>query len=316
MVVHSPPAGTLALVHVGKSSDVPPVVVAEEDRHVVRGPKTFVVVVLHFFVERPHLRHFCRALAGLALDDGALVRNYGAHQLEVSSPVHRFVAVAAHTDRHDVFGILHATDSLGEELVENILVRLVVPHSELLTAARPLLVVARHRLVVGGSHHDTHRVHRLDVFRIVSIVRPAPHRRPEEIAAQTEYQLADALIEPVVAIVRAVSVLDPTCEAWRFVVEEDSAIAYCGLAVRVRALGDCERIVPRQRRVRPVVPRRNSDLLGKLVYPVDRASPVAAGDDQRLFHPGHRIFRERDDICLALAIKGGVDLCDDCSKAL
>ena len=187
VVVHSPSARTAALLGARKHAHVPPVVVAQQNRHVIRRTKPLVEIVLHFLVERPHLRHIRRALPRLALDDGALVRDDGLHQLHVAASVHLNVAVSAHSDRHDVLCRLHAPHALGEELVERILVRPVVPGADLLAAARVLLVVARHRLVMRGADDYAHLVERLRVLRIVRVKRPAPHRGPDEVSAKAQH---------------------------------------------------------------------------------------------------------------------------------
>ena len=96
-----------------------------------------------------------------------------------------------------------------------------------------LLMVACHRLVVGSTDNDTHLVGHLGVFRVISIERPTPHSRPEEIALQTEDEFEHLLIETVVAIAGTESVLHPRCQAGRLIVEEDAAILDSRLTVRV-----------------------------------------------------------------------------------
>ena len=70
-------------------------------------------------------------------------------------------------------------------------------------------MVAGHGLVVGGAHYDTHLVGSLAVQGVVRIERPAPHRRPQEIPAQTQNQLEDTGIELMIAIIRPVSIPYP-----------------------------------------------------------------------------------------------------------
>ena len=118
-----------------------------------------------------------------------------------------------------------------------------------------LLMVTRHRLVVGGTHDDTHTVGQFAILRVIGIESPSPHGWPKEVTLQTEDQLKDLLIEAVVAIVRSEGVLHPTGEAGRLVVEEDATELDGRLAVRVRTFYDISLIVLSDRSVSPPVPR-------------------------------------------------------------
>lgn len=74
--------------------------------------------------------------------------------------------------------------------------------------------------MVGSAYHHSHLVGDFAVEGIVGIECPAPHLGPEVVASQTEDEFADVFIKPVVAVVRAVMVLDPGGEARGVVVEE------------------------------------------------------------------------------------------------
>ena len=140
-------AGPLLRRH-GHTADVAPVVVADENHHIVGHLQSGIIVVLYLFIECPHLRGLLCWFLRHLLDDAALIGNDAVHQLRVGLVAHGLVAVAAHADGHDVLGTIHALDALTEELVELRLVRLVVPGTPLAAVTGILLVVTGHRLVV------------------------------------------------------------------------------------------------------------------------------------------------------------------------
>ena len=178
VVVESPSALALLFLGSRQTAHVAPVVVAEQDGHVVGHTQAGVIVVLHLFIECPDLRSLVSRLAGHLLDDAALVVDDVLQEFCVGAVAHRLVTVAAHADGHDVVGAVHALDALTEEAVEVLFVRGVVPGAPALAVAGILLVVAGHRLVVRRAHHHTHRVGGLQVLGIVGIEGPAPHRGP------------------------------------------------------------------------------------------------------------------------------------------
>ena len=64
------------------------------------------------------------------------------------------------------------------------------------------------RLVVRRAHHDAVLVGQLAVQGIVFVERAVPHRRPQVVAAQSQDELEDLLVERVV--VAAEALLRPT----------------------------------------------------------------------------------------------------------
>ena len=236
VVVESPAAFALLLLSRWQSSDVTPVVVAEQHRHVVRHPQSCVVVVLHLLIEGPYLCRLLGRALGHLLDDAPLVVDDALQQLRVRTLAHGLVAVATHADGDDVVSALGALDTLTEEAVEVLLVRGVVPGAPTLTVTGIFLVVACHRLVVRGTHHDTHRVSSLQVLRVVGIESPSPHGRPQVVTLQTQDQLEHFLVETVVAVVRAEGVLHPRGQTGCLVVEEQAAIPDGRFAVCVFTL--------------------------------------------------------------------------------
>ena len=231
VVVESPATLALLLLGRGQSSDVTPVVVAEQDGDVVRHSQSCVVVVLYLLIERPYLSCLLGRALGHLLDDAALVVDDALQQLRVRTVAHGLVAVATHADGDDVVSALRAIDTFTEEAVEVLLVRLVVPGAPSLAVAGILLMVACHRLVVRRSHHHTHRVGRLQVLWVVGIEGPSPHGRPQVVTLQSQDELEHLLVEAVVAVVRAEGVLHPRGQTGRLVVEEQSAISHGRFAV-------------------------------------------------------------------------------------
>ena len=158
MVVDTPATLTFAFGSSGHTTDITPVVVADKDHHIIRHTETGIIIVLHLFIERPYLRGLLSRFARHFLDNPALVVNDIFQQLGVGIRTHGLVAITTHTDSHDVVGTLHALDTLTEETVEVFFVRLVVPRTPILTMTGIFLMIAGHRLVVGGTHDNTHLV--------------------------------------------------------------------------------------------------------------------------------------------------------------
>ena len=302
VVVQAPAALPRPFGRGGKLADVAPVVVAQEDGHVVRDTEAQVVVLLDLLVQGPYLRPLLGGLSGHLADDLPLVLDDGLQELDVV----RFlaflaqggVAVPAHADGDEVFRIFRTLNPFREELREDLLVGRIVPGTAGTPPAGPFLVVPRHRLVMGRAHDDAHLVGRAAVFRIVGVEGPAPHRRPHEIGPEAQQELENARVEAVVAEVCPVGVLHPGGQARGFVVEEDAAVADAGLGDRVgpgsqgdvRAMGDWY--------VGPVIPGRDAHLLRDLVDAVNGSAHVRARDDDRV--AGHL-----QDVSLVLPVQRG-----------
>ena len=231
VVVESPASFALLLLGSGQSSHVAPVVIAEQHRHVVGHSQSRVVVVLHLLVECPYLWCLLGRSLGHLLDDAALVVDDALQQLGVRALAHCLVAVAAHTDGHDVVSALHALDALTEESVEVLLVRRIVPCAPSLAVSGIFLVVARHGLVVRCSHHHAHLVGSLQVLGVVGIEGPSPHGRPQVVTLQSQDEFKHLLVESVVAVVGAEGVLHPRCQTGCLVVQEQSSVPHGRLSV-------------------------------------------------------------------------------------
>ena len=172
----------------GQLAQVAPVVVAQQQGHVVGHAHAFVVVVLHLLVEGPHLRRLVGGLVGFFGDDLALVSHYFFEQGNVAFPAHGLVAVAAHAHRHDVLAGAHAPHATAPEATQRGVVGLVVPGFA--RAKRlPFFVGAGQRLVVGSAHHDAVPIGQLRVQRVVHVEHVAPHGRPQVVALESQNQL-------------------------------------------------------------------------------------------------------------------------------
>ena len=276
VIVESPAARVLAFLCCRHSAHIAPVVVAEQHNDVVGHFHSLVIIVEHLFIERPHLWGLVCRLARHFLYDAPLVLYDGLQQACVGILRHCLVAVAAHSDGHHVLGSLHAFYAVAEELVEILLVGGVVPCSVFFPVACILLMVACHWLVMAGAHDDTHLVCCAAVLRVVGIEGPTPHGRPHEVSAQTQYQFEHLGVETVVAVVGSPCVFHPRGEAWRLVVEEQSAVAHCRFAVGVGSFAHIYIIMVWRWDISPPVPGRHTYLARQFVNAVDGASAVAS----------------------------------------
>ncbi len=299
------PPGWLAFFGVGQAAHIAPVVVADEHDDVVGHAQTLVVVVLYFFVEGPYLGRLGSLLTGGPSDDFALVVDDFLEQGHVGFLAHGFVAVAAHAYCDHVLRVLGALYAFGEESVDGLLVGVVVPLSVFFAVAGPLLVVARHWLVVASAHYHAHLVGRAAVFGVVGIECPSPHGGPQEVAAQAQNKFKHTGVEAMVAVVGAVGVLHPAGQARSLIVEENAAILHGGLAGGVAAVVDGGVDAVARGHVGPVVPGRHTELLGELVDAVDGAAAVAAGHNEGLVDAGHGVGHDGDDIFFVAALELG-----------
>ena len=239
VVVESESALALTLEVAGLAADVTPVVVAEEQRHVVGHGESGIVVALHLGEDGPELGHGVGTAVDI-LDDLALTFDHlaeGPDVLLVVALAHRHVAVATHADGHEVVVVLVALHALTEEPVDALLVRGIVPGSHLLLAMQILLMGAHHRLVVTGTHHDAHLVGEAGVLGIVLIEGRRPHGGPEVVGLQAQHQFEDMLVG--LCVDASEMVRTPSAERGPLVVDEKAAI----LHLRGR-LDDAAAVVP------------------------------------------------------------------------
>ena len=149
--------------------------------------------------------------------------------------------------------------------------------------------------MVRGAHHDAVFIGQTRALGIVVVEGVVPHRRPEEVAAQSQDQLEDVHVH--LAVDAAELLLRPTGERRRLVVEEDAAVFHRRAIVDQSHRTHVDGVAMHSRHVGPPVPGRHADLLRQLVDAVDRAALVAAGDDQRALdarqRPLDRLEQER-----------------------
>ena len=215
------------------TTDVTPVIVADKDHHIVGNTETGIVIVLDFLVQSPYLRGLIGGFTRHFLDDFALIVDNTLHQFCVGRLTHGLVTITTHTDGHNVVGSFHALNTLTEETVKVFLVGLIVPGTPLATIAGIFLMVTGHRLVVGGTHDDSHLVGQLRVLRIIGIESPTPHGWPKEVTFQTENQFEDLLVETMIAIVGAEGVLHPGRQTRGLIIQENTTIAHTWLTIGI-----------------------------------------------------------------------------------
>ena len=209
MVIQTPATFMLPFLTLWHPSDISPIIVAEQHDDIIRHTHSLVVVVEYLFIQRPHLRSLARRPTRDVGDDAPLVRHNPLQQLCIGILAHRFIAVAAHTDGHQVFRTSHALDTLTEETVEHRLIGLVVPGSILPAMSRPFLMVACHRFMMARTDNNAHFIGQTAIFWVIGIESPTPHSRPQQIAPQAQQELEHFLVERMAAITGMESVEDP-----------------------------------------------------------------------------------------------------------
>ena len=180
VIVNPIGTGARLIIDLWQLADVSPVVVAQQQGHVIRHAHAFVIVILHFFVQSPELRNFCRIFAGDLLQNLPLVRHDLFQQGNGRALGHRLIAVAAHADGGDAFVGTHSADAVPPEFLQGIFIGHVIPGAGAVTP--PLIVRPHQRLVVRRADHHAIFIGQRGVERIIVIERPAPHGRPEIIA--------------------------------------------------------------------------------------------------------------------------------------
>ncbi len=138
-------------IHAGQLTDVPPVVVAQEERHIIRHPHPVVIVILYLFVQCPYLWCLFRFFAGHLADDLSLIRHDLFQKSDVHTLFHRFVAITPHAHGHHLLPVATSFDAISPRLLQCIGVFVVVPDiGEVVSLHIPVPVglCHRHRLVV------------------------------------------------------------------------------------------------------------------------------------------------------------------------
>ncbi len=277
MVIETQTALPVALLLRTNAADVTPVVVAEEQGHVVGSGQPGIIVPLHFRIDRPELRNGGGVFAVHPPENVALTAHHLLQRLDILGIValaHRHVAVAAHANGDEVLVVFVALHALKEEAVDARAVRHIVPRPHLVAALAVLVVRAHHRLVVGGAHHDAVLIGQIGVHRVVLVEVAAPHRRPQVVGLQTQQQFKQVGVHLGVVAPEVGS--RPGAERRLLVVDEDATIFHLRRRLHVAAVLDVQSRGLPNGHVSPPVPRRHAYLFRQVVEAVDGAALVAA----------------------------------------
>ena len=149
--------------------------------------------------------------------------------------------------------------------------------------------------MVRRSHDDAVLVGEFRVQRIVIVESIVPHRRPEVVCFQAQEQLEYLLVELMIVVAELFS--HPARKRGRFIVEKDAAVLHGRLVLQITARADEQLIVMRYRNVSPPIPGRHANLFRQIVETIDRATFVAADNNQSTSHSGpglrHNLNNER-----------------------
>src|SRR5215831_9153983 len=129
MVVHAGSSAAFALVGGGEPTNIAPIVITPEQRHIVRHTHAPLVIFLHFFVERPVLGYFGKRLLEVPSENRPLVGNDLLKERDVCAIRHRHVAVAAHAQSDDALVVLITLDALFPKFAQLFAVTRVVPRA-------------------------------------------------------------------------------------------------------------------------------------------------------------------------------------------
>ena len=280
MVIESETALALSLKVTSLAANVAPVVVTEQQRHVVGHGESRIVVTLHLGKDGPQLRYGIGTSIDV-LDDLALSFNHLAERLHVFCIIalaHRHVTVTPHADGDEIVVGLVAFHALAEELVDALLVRGIVPWSDSILPMKVLLVRPHHGFMVRGSHHDAHLIGEPWTLGVVFIEGCRPHGRPEIVGLQTQQQFKDVLV--CLGVDPAEMVGAPCAERWPFVIDEDATVFHLR-----RRLNDASSVIIHfvlmlDGRIGHPIPGRHAYAFGYLINTIDGAPLVASSDDQ------------------------------------
>ena len=146
----------------------------------------------------------------------------------------------------------------------------------------PLLLCAQHRFVMGCAHYNAVFVCERGIQRVILVEGVVPHRGPEVVGLQSQQQFKNLGIELMIVV--AVFFFHPSGEGWRFIVQENSAVLNCRRSLHIGARLYKEFIVMLDGNVGPPIPRRNPNLVGKVIDAVNCSAFIAPRDNQRAGH--------------------------------
>ena len=191
MVVKPKSPFTFSFSFTANTADVAPVVVAEEQCHIVGHGKSSIIITLHLGKDRPELRH--AVLLSIYFPDNLPLPFYyllqRLHIIFVVAFAHRDITIATHSYCHKVVVCLVTLHAIKKELVHPLLIHTIVPRSDAVLPFQIFLMCTHHRLMVGGSHHDAIFISQPRAFRIVLIESCRPHGRPQIVGLQAQQEL-------------------------------------------------------------------------------------------------------------------------------
>ena len=266
MIIHAPSSGTFAFFRIGQTTYISPIIIAKQHDYIIRYAQPHIIKALYLFIYGPHLRPLIGGPASHVLYDSTLVLDYFLEQIHIIFvtvdilmvctffSAHRCITVATHANGNQVFGIFHSFYSFTEKTIEHFLIGRIIPYSVLFPFACPLLMVTRHRFMMGSSHYNSHIMSRLAVFGIIRIKAPRPHGRPHKVSSQAENQLENAGIKTVVSIIGSIGMLYPSRKTRSFIVQKYTPVFYCRFTGSVFATPNIQVLTLNHGHIRPIIP--------------------------------------------------------------
>ncbi|OPZ67002.1 MAG: hypothetical protein BWY83_02730 [bacterium ADurb.Bin478] len=222
MIINAVAAATPRLIRLWQPAQVAPVVIAQQQRHIIGHAHAFVEIFLHLLIQRPYLRRLFRGFAGDLGDDAALIFDDLFEQGDVGLFAHGLIAIAAHADGDQTFIVAHSRNPLAPEGLQGRLVFSIVPGT--MAELRPFGVRTHQRLVMRSADDHSVFIGQGGISWVIHIKSAAPHGRPEEISFQPQDQLKHLFVE--CRIKAAERFIRPTRQRRRLVVDENTTILY------------------------------------------------------------------------------------------
>ena len=139
-----------------------------------------------------------------------------------------------------------------------------------------------HRLVVTGSHHDTHLVSQSRTLRVILIESCCPHGRPEVVCLQAQQQLKDMLVS--FGIDTTKTIRTPCTKRRPLVVDKDSTIFHLRRRLDKTSGIIIQFILMLHWCIGHPVPGRHADTLGEIVNAIDSAALITASYNEVALH--------------------------------
>ena len=119
VVINPRAARSISFLRRWKPPNIAPVVVAPQQRHIIRYAHSFFVVCLHLFIESPYFWIARERRCHVRCKNLPLLGHDLFQQRDVGAFCHRHIAIAAHTERDRALVILVARNSLFPEFVQH-----------------------------------------------------------------------------------------------------------------------------------------------------------------------------------------------------